>query len=465
MPSKTLELDVSSLAHDGRGIAFLRPNNTKRGKVIFIAGALPGQKILCTLGKDHGTWQEGQLSHILDAGECSCPPLCPHSQECGGCSLQAMPYALQLKWKTQILIEAMSRIGGLGSQSLKAAWKGLETSSQISAYRNKIELAFGYDPSGQIFLGMRKRASHEIIPLRRCALVDEAANALIQRFQFLVQNWEWPKNFWRFLVLRKDQDFPKARWRLLAISAPASKKETAQSRQLAAQLLKDSPELYAYIHEIRKQPSQIAKGEKRLFCLGRDNNNNPDLATLSFSLGGRLFKADVSSFFQVNSYASEKLAQLALKGASLCESKDSLLDLYCGVGAPGLLLAPNFKRYLGLELDPLAIAEARRNAGDLAHCAFKAGDSEKVLATPPRDFADSVSTILVDPPRAGLGKNTMQSLLKLQPHNIIMISCNPATLARDARIISQAYELEILGAVDLFPQTTHVESCCVWRKK
>lgn len=456
--SGKLIFEISSLAHDGRGIAFLPPaEGQKRGKAVFIPGALPGQKARVQLGADRGSWHEASLLEILDPGPNTAPPLCPQADKCGGCPLRKMPYDEQLRWKQRLLLDPLERIGGLDREYLKSVWKGIEPSPEISGHRNKIELAFSPDGSR---LGMRRRASHETAPFEGCSIADEKARAIVKSFERLLGEKKWPERFWRFLVLRSDQDGEGGRrWRVLAICRPAARSVISQARELAGALLDAEPDLCSFTLESRKDKADIAKGEKRIFTAGSCGD------TLSLPLGGRVFKTDAASFFQVNSGAGEKLADLVKEADSHCANKSGLLDLYCGCGAPGLLIAPRYERCIGIELDPKAIEYARANAADLPHCSFQAGDAARLIERLPPDFARSVSTVLADPPRAGLDKKAINSILRLSPENLIMVSCNPATLARDARLLGAKYELKSLAGADLFPHTPHVESVSLWKKK
>lgn len=464
--SPTVELEISALSHDGRGIAFLSGPESGRGKALFIANALPGQKVLCRPGTDHGSWQEADLVSVLDAGANTVPPICPQADLCGGCPLQAMPYDRQLRWKEKILLDSMNRIGGYDKAELAAVWQGLESSPDLRAFRNKIELAFALDDQGKPYPGMRKRSSHEVVPISRCALMDAEANEILANFCALLNKWQWPQAFWRFLVLRRDEDeAARSRWRLIAISAP-SKAQYAKVRDFATALIAREKRLFAFIYETRRHPSMIAKGEQRIFSLGKDGSADASsLATLSLPLGGRTFNTDAASFFQVNGKASEKLAELVVRADSRCQSKKNLLDLYCGCGAPGLLLAPAYERYLGVELDAAAIQWARHNARDLPHCQFQAGDAAKLIARLQQSPANPISTLLLDPPRSGLDRRVTDSILKMAPENIIMVSCNPSTLARDARMLAKDYTLQSLAGVDLFPHTPHIEACALWKHK
>ena len=326
-----------------------------------------------------------------------------------------------------------------------------------------MELAIGPDASGRLAAGMRRRQSHEIVPLSQCAIAGEEASAIAREFSRLLNSREWPENFWRFLVLRRDHGPEVERWRAIAISRPPSRQELGQSRRLAQAMLDACPGLFAFIHESRRDRAPIAKGEKRVFAQGRPGEEAGDLATLRMRLGGRAFEADAGAFFQVNDGAAELLAARAVESAR--PGGGAMLDLFCGVGAPGLLLAPGPSRYLGVELDPSAVASARRNARDMPHCSFMAMGAEAALAKLPPGFADDLSTVLIDPPRAGMGKRAMDSLAALAPENVIMISCEPATFARDAKRLAASHRLASLGAVDMFPHSPHVEAWSLWTRQ
>ena len=186
----------------------------------------------------------------------------------------------------------------------------------------------------------------------------------------------------------------------------------------------------------------------------------------------RLFALDAASFFQVNTRAAQNLARLArdmlrqTRGGA--ENGAALLDLYCGAGAPGQLLAPDYERLLGVEYDKRAVALARRNAerAGLARCRYEAGDAAVLLDRLRRERrGPGWDTVLADPPRAGLAPRVLDGLLALRPQHILYISCNPATLARDANGLRTRYRLERLTAVDLFPHTPHLECLSLWRFK
>lgn len=460
-------LAVSALSHDGRGIAFMPGAGLARGKAVFIPGALPGQQVECRVTRERGNYLEASLEAIVDPGPNTAPPLCPHGGQCGGCQLQTMPYERQLYWKKQNLWQNLLRIAHFTEEELNAAWQGLLPSPLESAYRNKIELAFGRDEKGRPCPGLRGHSSHAVFTLKKCALVDGEANELIQAMaRALSGAFDLPAEFLRYLVLRSDQgQNQRKRWHALLISWPGDRTTCALVRKLADHMLRNTS-LASFTHEIRASQSHVARGEKRLYSLTRQGEWPLDEPLLELPLGGRSFRVDIGSFFQVNDPGSQKLAGLVAGLDSQSGTGEALLDLYCGCGAPGLLLAPAYARSLGIENDSAAIHAARLNSKDLPLHSWKCADVGRTLAYLASQAKSSKwDAALADPPRSGMGGAAISALCRLAPRKIIMISCNSATFARDAAILKKSYRLQSLNAVDLFPQTAHLETCSLWIAK
>ena len=281
--------------------------------------------------------------------------------------------------------------------------------------------------------------------------------------------------FWRFLVLRRglDADLRGPRWWALCITSPGRPEVQAKVQALGQKLLKAFPQLAGFVHEERASEDALAQGQKRIVALGRDGARDPSASRLWLPLGGEHFCLDVASFFQINTASAQLLADTALGmfERHVPQTSPALLDLYCGVGAPGLLLGRRCGRLLGLEQDARAVALARANATrmGLAQCTYEAGDAalrlDKLAPTQENYWTQTEhwDAVLVDPPRAGLAPRALNALLRLNPHTIMYISCNPATLARDAARLRGAYRLVEMTAVDLFPHTPHVECLTLWQ--
>lgn len=496
-----LELALDGLSHDGRGIGRLQGPECpgERGLAVFVAGGLPGQAVRCRVLRRKPRFLEAEAVELLRPAADEVPALCPHTAAgpgasgCGGCSLLTMPYARQLEWKTRLAHDALTRIGGLDAGALDGSWKTTLPSPALSGFRNRMTFAFGTGPEGLV-LGQRSRGGADVVPTPHCALLPAGGRELLACAQEMASASGLPawrasgrrgnpgsggRGFWRFLTLRQGWLPGEAApsWWATCITSSGGPSGRAAVRALGERLLGlgGASRLAGFLHEERRQDDALALGERRVLSLDAEGAENPDAAILHLPLGGRNFALDASSFFQVNTGAAELLARAVQELAP--GSGHGLLDLYCGVGAPGQLLAPRFDAVLGLEADRRAVAFANRNAADagLDDCPYLAGDAgallKRLAAGAPLPGLGhghkfpAWDTVLLDPPRGGLAPVALDALLHLAPKHILYVSCNPATLARDAARLASAYTLERLTAVDLFPHTTHLECCSLWRRK
>lgn len=453
----TFEIEITALAHDGRGIGFLPQSGQKRGLAIFVERALPGQTVKCREVKAKGNYREAKLLEVSKSAFEPVPPFCPQQAICGGCVWQPLPHEKQLFWKERLIFDALGRIGKLPEKEIKAAWEGIKPSPKSEHYRNSITLAFGLDGQGKPALGLRGIKGHEIVNFPGCALADGDIAPIVEQAYNLAEAGGLPfydngRGFWRFLALRKDY---KGRWHGLAITSKAGRPEQKTVAALGEILLRCNPALASFTHWERRKDDYLSKGDSRGLAVLGDAN-------FAIELCGRLFGLDAASFFQTNSGAANILADMARDMDK--EASGPLLDLYCGVGAPGQLLAERHQTCLGIEKDGLAVKWARENAKqtNLGGWQYEKGDVVKKLAG---IKAGNFGLILLDPPRSGVGKEGMEKMAKLNAPHIMYISCDSATLARDASILKDKYALTRLAAVDMFPNTPHVECAGLWRRK
>ena len=460
---KRITLKLKGLAHDGRGIGFLPGHG--RGKAVFVSHALPGDTASCRIDKDCGNFLQATALEIVDPGPNELSPKCPHSGICGGCALQRMPYRLQLSHKEQLIKDALGRIGKLNAQRLDEIFRPLEAAPELVAFRNKISLSFGCSEQGELTLGFNKLSSNEVFGPRNCILADSGAFKIARHIEKAANAMRkrspgFSKNFWQQLVLRKT-NIPGGNnyWLALLVTGPVSGQEKDHIRELGTETLAELGDCGAFIHEI----TTGGHARKRLLALKKDHSDNGGAARLEMWMGGRPFAIDAASFFQVNSSAAEILANLVREFDEACSHKAALLDLYCGAGAPGLLLSEKYPYGLGIERDRAAIEWARINAQKEKHWQFMQGDAGKPANAqkPGRKF----STALVDPPRSGLDRRIAQWLNRSNAENLIYISCNPSTLARDLQTLSQNWRLRQFGSVDMFPHSPHAECCVLLEKK
>lgn len=507
MTAATPPLFIEALAHDGRGIA-----RTPEG-VVFVSDSLPGQTVRARLLRRKRGFAEACPTELVQAGPDDRPPLCPHQASCGGCAWQRLARPAQLRWKERLLRDALQRIGGLTEPPLLP----ILADPHETHFRNKMEFAFGPTPDaaphgGRLCLGLRQRGGLAVIPVPGCRLLPPETLDVVRTAEALAQELAThdarltaympplrggrngrertrqragDRGFWRFLILRRglvpqsglspqEALLRPQDWRTWAVclTSPGDARQRRAVRTLGERLMERHPHLAAFIHEERRRDDALAQGEQRIFCLGADGREDKGAALLRLPLGGQWFSLDAASFFQVNTGAAQLLAGEALRqllpalaGDGTGTRTAALLDLYCGVGAPGLLLGRQADETCGLEYDARAVRLARRNAAALGcRGVWQAGDAGRRLAEradPPGRFAAA----LADPPRAGMDAAVRAGLLRLRPRHILLVSCNPGTLARDAAHMVGDYELLAARPVDLFPHTPHLESVSLWRRR
>ncbi|MCH5277332.1 MAG: 23S rRNA (uracil(1939)-C(5))-methyltransferase RlmD [Desulfovibrionaceae bacterium] len=457
------ELMLCGLTHDGRAVA--RPGD---GPVVFVRGGLPGQRILARLTTVKKRMAEARLLEVLARAADERPAPCPHAEACGGCAWQTLPYPAQLVWKRRLLTDALTRIGGIKEADALTRPTLPSPANAFGPgewqYRNKMEFAFAPGPDGLPRLGLRRRASHEVVEVDACLLQTDRTMRILAALRRLVPAHGLPARHpenpdaaaLRFAVIREPATDPSA-CVVELITGPAVNAPAVAG--LGRALLSGPWGVSGFIHSTRAAPSDLAYGEKTVLALGRaalaeSLRVDGHAAPLRFALGH-------GAFFQVNTPATELLYSSAVKlaagyGGIPGDRGGACWDLYCGVGGLALSFAPYFHTVLGLESVPAAVALARRNAAAFSHCRFECADASRVgeyfrrFGTP--------NLVSADPPRAGLDPRVTRALVRARPAALLMVSCNPATLARDVAALSPAYELKAVQPVDLFPQTPHVES-------
>lgn len=452
--AESIRLQIADIAHNGAGIGFIDSAGSSRGKAVFVQGALPGQIVECVLREDRKSFCNAELLDVISSPFTAAQ--CPHWGVCGGCPLQPMPFPEQLFWKRKLVVNALQRIGGFAPDSLDIDWAA-GPGALGHRLRNKVELAFGADEAGQLALGMRKAVSHQVFQLSRCLLLPEEARDIAASCGSLCAQMRLDIPFLRFLTLRQETGRKPGEpvWTAILLTSRSSYREEQALLSIAEKMLAEHAGLAQVIHEERYRKDLLARGQKRRFILRRDKGRSCDLF---MRLGARFFRIDPGSFFQVNSAGAESLAA-AIREQDI--PNGPLLDLYCGSGSPGQLLADHHEICLGIELDKPAILNARLNGADLPGWEYRQGSVEAVLGGKAKS---RFSTALVDPPRSGMNPEALARLLALEPERLIYVSCNPATFARDARLMASHYQLRSTTLVDMFPDTAHVECCSVWEK-
>ena len=425
-------LEVSGLSHDGRGVA------RRDGKTVFIAGALPGEQVRCRVTHGKARFDEAQLLEVLRASPERRAPRCPHFGHCGGCTLQHLSGAAQLAAHQQQLASALERIARLQP----GQWLP-PVASEPFAYRARARLAVGWDAgTRRVALGFRRGASRVVEPVSACPVLAPAASALIAPLAALIATLAAPG---------------RVRELWLATGEPGLALGVACAPAL------DAPD-HARLED-------FAAGQGAVLHVGRSaaDGNGPQWTEVGPPLryatapDGPVLEFQPWHFTQANRGVNRALIAAVL--ARLAPGAgDHVLDLFCGLGNFTLPLATRAARVTGVEGDAALLDWARRNAraNGLANTEFVAAD----LAVPPAAAAWASARydlVLLDPPRNGAAA-LLPALARLGARRIAYVSCDAATLARDAAVLCArgAWSLTHAGVFDMFPQTSHFESLAVF---
>ena len=423
------------------------------GFTVFVPGALPGETVTAEITLLKKSYAVGKLLSIEQESPFRTVPKCPVYENCGGCQLSHLTYEGQLDVKYRRVKDVIERIadesGDLVRPVLPAA--------HPFAYRNKMAVPAGL-VKGKAALGCYRQGSHDIIPVSSCAIQKEENNRLlrfarrfIEKYGISVYDEKTRKGSLRH-VLGRVGDGGK----MMAVLVTASEILPEEKRWIE-EIKKELPEVVSLWHNIQSKLGNTILGAKIRHLWGRE--------TLTASLCGLRFEVSPYSFFQVHKEQAEILYEKALAYADL-KGGETVIDAYCGTGTISLCLAKKAKRVIGIEIVKPAIEDAKKNAkkNHMENTEFYAADAGKLM---PQLYRKGLvpDVIVMDPVRAGCSEEVLKAAAGMNPKRIVYVSCNPATFARDAKILkSEGYEIKEIQPVDMFPQTMHVEAIVLLSK-
>jgi len=429
-----LELEIDSLAFGGRGVA------RTDGLVVFVAGALPGDRVRAEITKAKKRFAEARTVELLRPGAERVPDLCVHGGEpCPGAPLQGLPYERQLAEKSTQVEEALRRIGELDGFELEP----IEPALEPWRYRNKLEYSFG-EREGEPILGFHARGRWDlIVDVEDCRLASERGNAA----RNAVREWARDEG-----VSAYD---PRGRTGVLRNLIVREGWRTGQIQTRLVTSAARFPRPPVDLHTVIEGDSGGTEGPTGALGSERLREELFDLR-LEMSHG---------AFFQTNTEMAERLYSIAVEYAGLSGS-ERVFDLYCGIGTIGLTMAKPAGEVWGLEIVPEAIADAEANAerNKIGNAHFMAG-SARTGVRPLIEKAGKPDVVVVDPPRAGLSQKIVRRVLECEAKRIVYVSCNPTTLAPNAaQMVEAGYTLRRVRPVDMFPQTPHIECVALLEK-
>ncbi len=466
-----LELTIESSAFEGVSIAH------SDGMVVFVEGAMAGDVVRAKVFKTKKKHIEAKVIEVLKASPQRTTPRCKYFGTCGGCKWQHVQYEAQLAFKQQHVVDALERIGGFKGVNVLP----IVGSDDLYFYRNKLEFSFGDEAwtmipprkppetktesvaadfmsaEAKVFLGFHVSQRYDkVLDIDECQLQSNLSNDILR----LVKKYSLASNlpaysskshsgYWRNLVIREGKNTGDV---MVNIVTFEDRPEVV--KELAKQLSAEFPEITTVVNNINTRKAQIAVGEIEKVYYGS--------GIITDKIGSHVFDISANSFFQTNTRGAERLYSIAKEYAELKPS-DIVYDLYCGTGTISIFISDAVKKVVGIDIIESSIQNARHNAehNAIQNCEFIAGDLKDLLtkdtAWMNNNFPPDV--LIIDPPRSGMHPKAVEEIGRMKIKRIVYVSCNPATLARDVKMLAPfGYSIEKVQPVDMFPHTFHIES-------
>ena len=419
------------------------------GMVVFVPLTAVGDTVRVKIVKAKKTYAYGIIDTIITPAAERISPDCPVFAKCGGCTFRHINYNAELSLKDGFVCDSFKRIGGFDELEIGHTM-GCEA---VDNYRNKAQYPVA-DLNGQAVCGFYARNSHRVVPFTACRLQAPIFESIVNEVLKYANAHGIPaynelngKGLLRHIYLRRG--FHTFEIMLCLI---VSKKSALKNFQpMFEELMQLFPDIKSCCININSENTNVILGNKTVFAYGM-----PEITDI---MCGNSISLSPLSFYQVNTPQAELLYKIARDYAELNEN-DTLLDLYCGAGTIGLSMASSVKKLIGVEIIPEAVENARKNAAanNINNAEFICGDASEISQTL-ASRGERPDVIVVDPPRKGCDSMTLEAIVKMSPSRIVMISCNPATAARDCAMLNEmGYVPRKIQPVDLFPRTGHVET-------
>jgi len=417
------------------------------GIATFVDGALPGETVEVTITKKKKSFQEGTLHNIIKPSDKRIHPRCPSFGKCGGCSFQHTDYEHQLKIKESYVKELIAPF----CKNILP----IISSPEIWGYRNKMEFSF-FEREGTPAIGLHEKGSwNTYFDVPPCYLADPHILPLVTLLTTFAQHSGLPvyhpkshQGFWRHVVFRTGKRTNEMLLNLVTASLP-----NISETFFIPLLSKLPPHITSIVWSINNHVSDVVQAEHMIVLKGKDHIEE------QMQINNQWYRFIISpfSFFQTNTFGAEKLYETVYAFLQPVQ-QDILLDLYCGTGTIGISLAKYVHQCIGIEQvsDAIQNAEKNKTLNHIENITFYNSTVEQWI-----QHADipAFTALILDPPRSGISSKVITLIARTHPPKIIYVSCNPATLARDLHILQQAgYRAQQAVAIDMFPQTFHVET-------
>ncbi|MGA7838795.1 MAG: 23S rRNA (uracil(1939)-C(5))-methyltransferase RlmD [Ignavibacteriaceae bacterium] len=468
-----IELEIEKYAFEGRGIAKVDKGSivpeaideSKNKYVIFVDGSYPGDVVKASLTKIKKSYAEARVAEIIKPSELRITARCKYFGTCGGCKQQDLDYTVQTKFKQQQVEEIFTKMGGFRDFEIEE----ILPSEKIFYYRNKMEFSFaekrwltieeiksGEDIDRDFAVGLHiPRVFDKVLDIDECFLQSELSNKILnftrdffKERDTSIYSTKTHEGFLRNLVIKQSHHTDD-----LMVNLVTSSENKELINLYTDTILKEIPQITTIINSVNLRKAAVAVGDyEKIFC---GNGFIHD------TIGRYKFRISANSFFQTNSLQAEKLYQTALDFAGM-KGDEIVYDLYSGAGTISIYVSGNCKEVYAFESVESAVSDAGANAklNGIENVHFITADlyksftplvEEKKLPKP--------DVVILDPPRSGMHKNTVEDVIKLNPEKLVYVSCNPATQVRDIKLFSESgYKLVKIKPVDMFPHTYHIEN-------
>lgn len=441
-------VEIIDNGYQGEGIAKID------GMTVFIDNVLKGEKVKIKILKVLKSQCFAKTLEIIEESKSRSATDCLAYDKCGGCNLRHMNYQETLNLKKSI-VETNLKKAGINDIKVKECI-GMENPYN---YRNKLQYPVGSSKEGPV-MGVFAKRSHRIIPNENCHIQNKLTQEIAKDvFQFIIKN--------NIPVYNEENRTGEIRHIYLRIGVKTNevmlvlvtnKRKITKENELVAFITNKYKEIKTVVKNINTKSTNVILGQENEILYGN--------GYITDKLLGFTFKISPMSFYQVNPVQTEKLYTLAIEGAKLT-GKETIFDLYCGIGTIGICALKNAKYLYGIETVPQAIENAKENAkiNNIQNAEFIVGDVEKKLPELIKERCINPDVVFIDPPRKGCDNVAIETLLKIKAKKIVYISCNPATLVRDLAKLKEQYKIKEIQPVDMFPFTSHVECVAVLQLK
>lgn len=468
-----VELEIEKYAFEGRGIAKVDKgtivpesiDESKNKYVVFVDGSYPGDVVKASLTKIKKSYAEARVKEIIEPSDLRIKARCKFFGTCGGCKQQDLDYTTQTKFKQQQVEEIFKKMGGFKDFVVEE----ILPSEKVFFYRNKMEFSFaerrwltneeistGKAIEKDFALGLHiPRVFDKVLDIDECFLQSEVSNKILnftrnffKERNVSIYSTKTHEGFLRNLVIKQSHHSDD-----LMVNLVTSSEDDELMNDYKESLLTEIPQITTLINNINLKKASVATGDYEKILHGR--------GFIYDTIGNYKFRVSANSFFQTNTLQAEKLYQTALDFGGM-NGDEIVYDLYSGAGTISIFVSDHCKEVYAFESVESAVSDAEENAklNNINNVHFITADLYKsFLPIVEEKKLPEPGLIILDPPRSGMHKNTVDDVIKLNPDRLVYVSCNPATQVRDIKLFTEAgYKLIKIKPVDMFPHTYHIEN-------